>query len=85
MTEYTDQDRERSQKTLTLVEQSIKQNDERYDRVGAVLERYEDKFEKHDKRINVNKAMVARTMTIGGIVLMPLSVAVVTLIRKFIG
>ncbi len=85
MSEYKDSDRERSQKTLTLVEQSIKQNDERYDRVGAILEKYEDKFDQHDKRINLNKAKIAKVMTIGTIVLTPVTIAVATLVKKFIG
>lgn len=85
MGDYTDQDRERSQKTLTLVEQSIKLNDERYDRVGAILEKYEEKFDKHDKRININKATIAKVTTIGAIVLTPVTITVAALVKKFIG
>ena len=83
MSEYTDSDRERSQKTYTLLEQSIKQNDERHNDIKTILKKHEENFDKHDKRININKATIAKVMTIGGIVLTPVTIAVATLVKKF--
>lgn len=78
MGDYTDQDRERSQKSITLIEQSIKQNDERYDRIENILE-------KHDERIGKNQDMISRIMTVGGIVAIPVTAALAALGKKFIG
>ena len=78
MGDYTDQDRERSQKSITLLEQSIKQNDERYDRIENILE-------KHDERIGKNQDMISRIMTVGGIVAIPVTAALAALGKKFIG
>lgn len=76
MTEYTDQDRERSQKTLTLVEQSIKQNDERHADVKKILEKHADKIDK-------NKTMITRVMAIGAFIVAPITAALAALGRNF--
>lgn len=78
MGDYTDADRERSQKSITLIEQSIKQNDERYDRIENILER-------HDERIGKNQDMISRIMTVGGIIAIPITAALAALGKKFIG
>jgi len=78
MSEYTDQDRERSQKTLTLVEQSIKQNDERHDDVKKILE-------KHEVKIDRNKTMITKVLAIGTFVVIPVTAALTAFGKKFIG
>lgn len=52
MSEFTDSDRERAQKTLTLVEQQGKLNDERYDIIREQHQEFRDKFINHDARIS---------------------------------
>lgn len=75
MGDYTDQDRERSQKTLTLVEQSIKQNDERHDDVKAMLEKHEDRFEKCEEKLDKNKTAITRVLAIGTFIVLPITAA----------
>ena len=48
MSEFTDQDRERAQKTLTLVEQQGIINDERHDHVLGVLKDHEVRIRKSE-------------------------------------
>ena len=64
MGDYTDQDRERSQETFTMLKDNIKLNDERYDRVGKILEKYEDKFEKQQEKISSNKTRITQVMAV---------------------
>ena len=52
MSQFTDSDRERAQKTLTLVEQQGKLNDERYDIMREQHQEFKDKFIQHDERIS---------------------------------
>lgn len=52
MSEFTDRDRERAQKTLTLVEQQGKINDERHDLMLEQHQEFKNKFIQHDKRIS---------------------------------
>jgi len=78
MSEYTDQDRERSQKTLTLVEQSIKQNDERHADIKDILKI-------HAKKIENNKTMITKVMAVGGIITIPMIAALTAFGKKLIG
>ena len=78
MGDYKDSDRERSQKTLTLVEQSIKQNDERHADVKKILE-------KHEKEIDRNKTMITKVMAIGSFIVIPITAALTMFGKKFIG
>jgi len=78
MSEYTDKDRERSQKTLTLVEQSIKQNDERHADVKKILE-------KHEKEIDKNKVMITKVMAIGTFIVIPVTAALTAFGKRIIG
>lgn len=52
MSQFTDSDRERAQKTLTLVEQQGKLNDERYEIIREQHQEFKDKFIQHDERIS---------------------------------
>lgn len=65
MGEFTNNDRERAQKTLTLLEQHIKQSDERHTETKAVLSRHDERIDEHDKRIG--KGENFRYWLIGGI------------------
>jgi len=78
MSEYTDQDRERSQKTLTLVETSIKLNDERHADIKNMLKIHED-------RINKNQVMITKVMAIGSFVIIPVTAALTAFGKKLIG
>lgn len=46
MTAFTSQDRERAQKTLTLIEQHVKVSDERHDDVREILQDHENRIRK---------------------------------------
>ena len=78
MSEYTDQDRERSQKTYTLLEQSIKLNDERHSDIKNMLKI-------HEEKINRNQVMITKVMTIGSFVIIPITAALTAFGRKFFG
>ena len=73
MGDYTDQDRERSQLTLTLVEQSIKQNDERHVDVKKILEKHDKKFDKHEEKIQKNRNLLTKVMAIGTFIIAPIT------------
>lgn len=51
MSEFTDSDRERAQKTLTIVEQQGKLNDERYELMRGQHQEFKDQFIDHENRI----------------------------------
>ena len=78
MSEYTDSDRERSQKTYTLLEQSIKLNDERHSDIKTMLKIHED-------RINKNQTMITKVMAIGSFIIIPITAALTAFGRKFFG
>ena len=85
MGDYTDQDRERSQKTLTLVEQSIKQNDERHDDIKDMLKKHENKFEKQGEKIQANKTMITKVAAINTLIAVPIIAALAAFGKKIIG
>lgn len=62
MSEFTDRDRERAQKTLTLVEQQGKINDERHDLMLEQHQEFKDKFIDHEKRIRKGEGFRARVI-----------------------
>lgn len=51
MSEFTDSDRERAQKTLTLVEQQGKLGDERHELAREEHQEFKKQFIQHDERI----------------------------------
>ena len=51
MTDFTDKDRERAQKTLTLLEQHVKLSDERHNETRKLIANHHEKFENHERRI----------------------------------
>jgi len=73
MGDYKDSDRERSQKTLTLVEQSIKVNDERHDDIKSMLKKHDDRLDKQDEKIQSNKTMLTKVMAIGTFIIAPIT------------
>ena len=85
MGDYTDQDRERSQETHTMLRDHIKLSDER----NELNEKRKDKIDvlltKHDERISNNQTIITRIMTVGGIVAIPVTAALAALGKKFIG
>jgi len=85
MSEYTDQDRERSQKTYTLVEESIKQNDERHSDIKDILKIHAEKIEDNTEKIQGNKNMLIRVTAIGGIITIPVIAALTAFGKKLIG
>lgn len=85
MGDYKDSDRERSQKTLTLVEQSIKQNDERNDDVKAMLKKHDERFEKQDEKIQSNKTMITKVAAINTLIAIPIIAALAAFGKKIIG
>jgi len=85
MSEYKDSDRERSQKTLTLVEQSIKQNDERHDDVKSMLKKHDERFEKQDEKIQSNKTMITKVAAINTLIAVPIIAALAAFGKKIIG
>jgi len=85
MGDYTNQDRERSQKTLTLVEQSIKQNDERHSDIKDMLKVHAEKIESNTDKIQNNRTMITRVMSVGGIITIPLIAALTAFGKKLIG
>ena len=85
MNDYTDQDRERSQETHTMLKDHIKLTDERND----LNEKRKDKIDilltKHDERISKNQTTITRIMAVGGIFAIPVTAALAALGKKFIG
>jgi len=77
MGDYTDQDRERSQKSVTLLEQHIKLSDERHSDVKDLLK-------KHDQRISNNEKLTTKVMAIGSFVIIPVTAALTAFGKKFI-
>ena len=51
MSEFTPQDRERAQKTLTALEGLVKVTDERHEDMQKQHQEFKDKFEKYEKRL----------------------------------
>lgn len=52
MTDFTDQDRERAQKTLTLLEQHVKLSDERHAETRSLISDHNKKFKDHERRLS---------------------------------
>lgn len=73
MSEFTDKDRERAQKTLTLLKHHVKLSDERHQETKKILDKHDTQFEKHDKRIKASETFRAWILgamgfgTLGGI------------------
>ena len=78
MGDFTSQDRERSQKTITLLEQHIKLSDERHVDLKETLKT-------HNKRIAKNETMITKVMTVGSFVIIPLTAGLTAFGRKFFG
>lgn len=78
MSEYTDQDRERSQKTLTLLEGHIKISDERHVDVKQILD-------KHEIKITKNYTMITKVMAVGYFIIIPITAALTAFGKKFTG
>ena len=51
MTDFTDSDRERAQKTLTLLEQHVKLSDERHNETRKLIASQTKQIEGHETRI----------------------------------
>ena len=77
MGDYTDQDRERSQATHTMLQDHIKHNDERIADIKDILKI-------HGKRIRTNEKLITKVMTIGSLVIIPVTAALTAFGRKFI-
>ena len=78
MSEYTDQDRERSQETHTMLKEHIKHNDERIADIKDVLKI-------HGKKIHTNEKLITKVITIGSVIIIPVTAALTALGKKFIG
>ena len=78
MSEYTDQDRERSQETHTMLKEHIKHNDERIADIKDVLKI-------HGKKINTNEKLITKVITIGSVIIIPVTAALTALGKKFVG
>ena len=78
MGDYTDQDRERSQRTLTLLEQHIKLSDERHSDIKDILKIHESKIAK-------NQTMITKVMAIGSFIIIPITAALTAFGKKLIG
>ncbi len=85
MGDYTDQDRERSQKSVTLLEQHIKLSDERNKLSDKRNDSIDILLAKHDERIGNNKTTITRIIAVGGIFAIPVTAALAALGKKFIG
>ena len=77
MGDYTDQDRERSKETHTMLKEHIKHNDERIADIKDVLKI-------HGKRIHTNEKLITKVLTIGSIIIIPVTAALTAFGRKFI-
>lgn len=78
MSEFTPQDRERAQKTLTLLEGHIKLSDERHEESKKITL-------DHEKRLRKNEGMIAKVSVVTGFISAGITAGVVTVVRKFSG
>lgn len=78
MGDYTDKDRERSQTTFIMLEEHIKHNDERIADIKDILK-------VHGKKIDTNEKLITKVLTIGSIVIIPITAALTAFGKKFIG
>ena len=78
MGDYTDADRERSQKSITLLEQHIKLSDERHDDI-------KDMLKIHGEKITNNERLITKVITIGSFVIIPITAALTAFGKKMIG
>lgn len=85
MSTYTDKDRERSQKNTTLLEQSMKQNDERHADIKEILKIHETKISDNEKKIVDNEKSMIKVMTIYSVVAIPVVSALAAFGKKFLG
>lgn len=69
MGEFTDKDRERSQKTLTLLEQHVKLSDERHIEVKRLIEDHEQRLRRSETFRNrlIGWAICAGALTTGAL------------------
>ena len=77
MGDYTDQDRERSQETHTMLKEHIKHNDERIADIKDVLKI-------HGKRIHTNEKLITKVLTIGSIIIITVTASLTAFVRKVI-
>lgn len=84
MGDYTDQDRERSQKSVTLLEQHIKLSDERHGDIKTMLKIHDKKISDSEKKIVNNEKAMVKVMTIYSVVAIPVIAALAAFGRKFI-
>jgi len=78
MGDFTEQDRERAQKTITLLESHIKQSDERHRETKTILE-------DHEHRIRKNESIVARVAVLSSFVGASITAAATAAIKKIGG
>jgi len=84
MGDYTDQDRERSQKSVTLLEQHIKLSDERHGDFKKMLEIHDKKISDTEKKVIDNEKAMVKVMTIYSVFAIPAIAALAAFGRKFI-